>query len=213
MLTGGVGDDTLQGEGGLDTLNGGVSTAVGDTASYAERTTPVSVTLPGGLAGEDTFTGIENVTGGGGDDTLTGDGGANKLLGGSGDDTLQGAGGIDALDGGDEGAVGDTASFAERNTGVTAFSATGMVGEDTFTEIENLTGSGGGDTSSATARRTGCAAAMAPTTWTATPGSTSSRAATAPTPCRVGRTRATRSSAAATPRSTRCATTAPGRRS
>ncbi len=145
VLTGGVGDDTLQGGGGLDTLHGGVSTAVGDTASYAERATAVSVTLPGGLAGEDTFTGIENVTGGGGDDTLTGDGGVNKLLGGSGDDTLQGAGGIDALDGGDEGAVGDTASFAERNTGVTAFSATGMVGEDTFTEIENLTGSGGGD--------------------------------------------------------------------
>ena len=146
VLSGGPGDDTLQGNGGMDTLNGDANTAVGDTASYAERTAPVTVTLPGGLTGEDGFTGIENVTGGSGDDTLTGDGGANKLRGGGGDDTLQGAGGIDALDGGAEGTVGDTASFAERNTAVIALSASGMIGEDTFAEIENITGGGGGDT-------------------------------------------------------------------
>jgi serralysin len=43
---------------------------------------------------------IENATGGNGDDTLVGNGVANRLLGRGGDDSLTGAGGSDFLDGG-----------------------------------------------------------------------------------------------------------------
>ena len=43
------------------------------------------------------ISGIENVTGGAGDDTLIGDSQANVLIGGPGHDTLRGAAGDDAL--------------------------------------------------------------------------------------------------------------------
>jgi len=49
--------------------------------------------------GSDTLTGIENVEGAGGDDTITGDGGPNLLIGGSGSDTIDGGGGDDTLQG------------------------------------------------------------------------------------------------------------------
>jgi Ca2+-binding RTX toxin-like protein len=145
-LSGGPGDDTLQGRGGIDTLNGDGQLASGDTASYAERTAGVTVSVDGGLAGEDTFTGIEDLTGGDGDDVLTGNAGNNILSGGPGDDTLQGQAGLDTLNGGAQGALGDTASYAERNTGVTASVTGGVAGEDTYTSIENITGGSGNDT-------------------------------------------------------------------
>jgi Ca2+-binding RTX toxin-like protein len=52
-----------------------------------------------GLA-EDIIRNIENVTGGSGSDTLTGDGLANTLTGSAGNDTLDGAGGGDTMFGG-----------------------------------------------------------------------------------------------------------------
>ena len=55
----------------------------------------------GGVA-EDTIRNIENVTGGSGNDTLTGDALANNFIGGAGTDLLKGAGGNDVLDGGAE---------------------------------------------------------------------------------------------------------------
>ncbi|MGV6821255.1 MAG: calcium-binding protein, partial [Parvularcula sp.] len=54
----------------------------------------------GNDAAGDQYTSIENVIGGTGDDTLTGDGLANQLEGGAGADTLDGAGGADTLIGG-----------------------------------------------------------------------------------------------------------------
>ena len=53
----------------------------------------------GGVA-EDTVRNIENVTGGSGNDTLTGDGLANTLSGGAGTDVLTGGAGNDTLSGG-----------------------------------------------------------------------------------------------------------------
>ncbi len=47
-----------------------------------------------------TFESIENVTGGAGNDAITGDGAANRLEGGDGDDTLTGGAGADVLIGG-----------------------------------------------------------------------------------------------------------------
>ncbi|HJV53156.1 MAG TPA: hypothetical protein VJ652_16935, partial [Noviherbaspirillum sp.] len=101
---GGDGDDVLRGGAGNDTLDGG---AGNDTADYSDDTLGVDVDLGGapGTAtgpgiGNDTLTGIENVTGGSGNDTLHGDDNDNTLEGGSGNDTLFGAGGNDSLDGG-----------------------------------------------------------------------------------------------------------------
>ena len=126
--------------------------------------------------GSDTLSGIENLVGstrgdtligddtdnillgGEGDDTLLGYGGADILLGEEGRDTLNGGAGDDLLDGGDKGdtLIGgggllDTASYADARNAVTVNLKTGVnTGDeaegDILQEIENLVGSGFGDT-------------------------------------------------------------------
>ncbi|GAA0655121.1 VCBS domain-containing protein [Brevundimonas lenta] len=100
-ITGGDGDDVLMGWGGADILNGGAGV---DTADY-RYSSAVNVNLgsgsgSGGDAAGDTLIGIENVIGGSGADTLTGDVNDNILSGGSGNDTLRGGQGLDTLHGG-----------------------------------------------------------------------------------------------------------------
>ncbi|WP_223217093.1 peroxidase family protein, partial [Rhizobium cauense] len=101
VINGGDDNDTLNGGAGNDTLNGGAGT---DTATYAAATSAVTVNLTLGTAsgadGNDTLSSVENVTGGGFDDTITGSAGGNTLVGGAGNDTLRGAGGTDTLQGG-----------------------------------------------------------------------------------------------------------------
>lgn len=100
QITGGAGNDTFLDDGPAgeqDVVDGGAGS---DTASYAGRTTAVSVSLLQPLAGEDQLSSIENLTGGSGPDQLTGDAGANRLSGGPGDDVLSGGDGNDSLDGG-----------------------------------------------------------------------------------------------------------------
>ncbi len=150
LLAGGLGNDVLIGLAGKDTLDGGAGS---DTASYAERTLPVVVTLRdsadttasiNGIV-EDTLRGIDNITGGSGNDTLTGDAAANALLGGAGNDRLKGSLGADTLDGG---TGTDTADFAGTQLpvivilrGATDGSASiGGVAEDILRGIENVTG-------------------------------------------------------------------------
>ena len=114
-----VSDDVLDGGGGIDTV------------SYESADGPVQVDLAAGTAtgqGSDTLAGIENVLGGGSDDTLTGDSGPNYLdgwdgddvlLGAEGDDTLDGEWGTDTLDGGpgtDTCVNGETVSNCENST-------------------------------------------------------------------------------------------------
>jgi len=113
-LVGGLGADIFNGDAndnlftggpGRDTLDGGAGS---DTASYAEKTGAVIVTLSGasdalvtvGGRIEDTLRNIENVLGGKGNDVLTGDELANSLRGGSGADTLSGGLAVDTLAGG-----------------------------------------------------------------------------------------------------------------
>jgi len=104
VLNGGSGDDVLNGGAGNDTLNGGDGN---DTADYADDRGGVNVTLgqPGRATGtgigEDVLVDIENVNGGSGNDTLTGDDGANRLSGGAGNDVIDGGAGADTLLGGD----------------------------------------------------------------------------------------------------------------
>jgi Ca2+-binding RTX toxin-like protein len=103
VLDGGPLNDTLTGGLGNDVLAGGAGV---DTASYQDHTAPVTADLDGdkgddGAPGEhDTIAAdTENITGGYGDDLLTGNGAANRLAGGAGDDVLKGEGGPDRLAG------------------------------------------------------------------------------------------------------------------
>jgi Ca2+-binding RTX toxin-like protein len=124
-LNGGGGDDTLTDSGGdaaADSLNGGAGDDVlsagrgpdgysggdGDdwVPDYANRTTPVTVTLDGtaddGASGEGDNAGadVENVVGGAASDALTGNAADNELIGGGGSDTVSGGAGNDGLLGG-----------------------------------------------------------------------------------------------------------------
>ena len=102
QLQGMTGDDTLVGGDGNDTLNGGEGGETnGDTADYSAATAGqnlninlTSSTATDQFGATDTLQNIENVTGGGGDDILTGDSSANVLTGGGGDDTLMGGTGV-----------------------------------------------------------------------------------------------------------------------
>jgi Ca2+-binding RTX toxin-like protein len=110
-IRGGAGDDLLTGGTDLNYFEPGTGTdrviggPVRDSVSYADHSTPVSITVDGqandGSAGEnDSLTGVEEYRGGSGDDTLTGSEGADSLNGGPGADLIIGAGGDDVLDAG-----------------------------------------------------------------------------------------------------------------
>ncbi len=94
------------------------------------------------LGGNDTVDGLggdDIINGGAGNDTLLGNVGNDILIGGAGRDTLNGGGGV------------DTASYegATNRVSVSLLTNSGTVGQaigDTLISIENLTGSGFGDT-------------------------------------------------------------------
>ncbi len=99
----GAGNDTLLAGAGVDLFNGGAGV---DTLLFGPAFAGVnlslslasgSVSLPDGPL---SFTAIENVTGGAGNDVLIGDGAANALNGGAGNDSLTGGLGNDSLTGG-----------------------------------------------------------------------------------------------------------------
>ncbi|HET9250347.1 MAG TPA: calcium-binding protein, partial [Actinomycetota bacterium] len=95
----GDGDDAIDGRGGVD------------EAAYFDAAGPVVADLQAGVAtgwGSDTLVAIEDLTGSGLGDHLTGDDGPNAIVGGSGPDVLAGAGASDVLigAGGDDQADG-----------------------------------------------------------------------------------------------------------
>ena len=105
-LNGGDDNDLLDGGAGDDTLNGGAGT---DTASFASSTEGVFAGLGNSGSGSaenlsgtefDFFTGIENLTGSGFNDSLNGNDSDNVLTGGDGHDNLFGRGGNDTMLGG-----------------------------------------------------------------------------------------------------------------
>jgi Ca2+-binding RTX toxin-like protein len=101
-LIGGAGNDVLDGRAGKDQLRGGDGI---DLADYSSRTVAVSLSNDGlGNDGDATDGGdgiwadVENLRGGSGDDTLTGNAAANVLDGGPGADSISGGAGVDAVD-------------------------------------------------------------------------------------------------------------------
>ncbi|RVN96199.1 calcium-binding protein, partial [Sinorhizobium meliloti] len=154
-LVGDAASNMFRGALGADFIDGGAGV---DTADYREKTASVDVSLLGasdsfvfvGGVAEDTIRNIENVFGGKGNDTLTGDDFANTLNGNDGKDLLTGGGGADILDGG---AASDTASYRDKtaSVSVTLDGATyttvtvGGVAEDTIRNVENIWGGTGND--------------------------------------------------------------------
>ena len=131
LLRGGAGKDTLYGNGGNDTFIGsGESDQMDggdgvDTVDYSARFESIELALGDEIyedflvngEKEDRVKGIENVTGGLGNDVFTGNGSANHLEGGFGDDIISGGLGDDVLYGNDGadllegGAGGDTFAY------------------------------------------------------------------------------------------------------
>ncbi len=104
----GSGDDVLQGGAGDDSMDGGLGN---DTADYSDAsgsgvTVDLGVSIAqdvGGGLGSDTLSSIENLIGSDFDDTLTGDGNANRFEGGLGNDAIDAGFGSDTVFGGDGG--------------------------------------------------------------------------------------------------------------
>jgi Ca2+-binding RTX toxin-like protein len=117
VLSGLAGDDVIEGGLGDDRLVGGVNSFIGDTASYLNATSGVTVTLALTTAqdtvgaGLDMILQIENLTGSMHDDTLTGSSAVNVLMGLGGNDLLNGGAGGDTMygDAGDDTYVLDNA--------------------------------------------------------------------------------------------------------
>lgn len=119
-----------------------------DTLSYGSATTAdVTVALSAAFASGFGFvSGIENVTGGAGNDTIGGDTAANVLLGGNGNDALLGGMGNDTLNG--QSGI-DTVSYVDETSGFAIDLSAGTARrgspaaavEDTLVSIENAVGS------------------------------------------------------------------------
>ena len=155
-LEGGLGNDQLRGEAGVDQVSY-LNAPSGVTASLATGTSS-------GGAGIDSYVLVENILGSVHADSLTGDAGPNTIVAGMGPDIVDGGAGIDDLRGnigndllrgragsdtinGNEGV--DTVAYnlspAAVTVNLTAGTATGE-GNDTLVLLENVNGSGAGDT-------------------------------------------------------------------
>ena len=159
------GSDTLLGAGGNDLLNGGAGNdlidggAGRDTIVFTgNAAAKVNLSLTGGQNtgyGTDKIVRVENVTGGNGNDALSGNGAANVLSGRGGNDRLLGGGGNDSLDGGTgndtlEGGAGtdrivfDTNANIRVSLATTALQTTGA-GRDKIIGVEQIQTGGGDD--------------------------------------------------------------------
>lgn len=105
-LEGAAGDDMLAGgmatgPDGADIFVGGAQGPAGDTVTYESRDDDVGADLGGGaddVDGDNISSDIDNLTGGDGDDSLTGDGDPNTITGGAGGDILSSLANADRIE-------------------------------------------------------------------------------------------------------------------
>jgi Ca2+-binding RTX toxin-like protein len=139
-LNGGAGDDTIRIEGpfnGNDQVDGGDGIDELQLLPDDDRDLNVDMTagnVTDGTIGTQEFVGIENITTGGGDDTITGDDADNVLTGGAGADSISGGLGNDTVIGGtgDDSLYGDvtptepvTVQNSSFDSGSTSWTTTG----------------------------------------------------------------------------------------
>ncbi len=161
-ITGNGGNDALDGGGGTDvfhaTIDDGDDTYTGgegtDLLDLSKTFAGASVDLRSGSStsaetGTDLLSGIENVRGSKGNDTIVSDDAANILHGEAGNDTfVMCADGVDDHVNGGHGS--DTADYGEVTMAISADLETGVangedIGTDSLTSIENLLGTSAGD--------------------------------------------------------------------
>ena len=149
-LTGSGLNDTLEGNGANNVLNGGAGT---DTVSYEHAGAAVTVSLAitaaqnTGGAGTDTLSLFENLTGSAFNDVLTGSTAANVLMGLAGNDTLNGGAGADTMSGGlgnDTYVVDNTGDVVTENANEGTDTVQAGVTYTLATNVENLTLTGTG---------------------------------------------------------------------
>ncbi|MES2722473.1 MAG: calcium-binding protein [Pseudomonadota bacterium] len=165
ILIGGAGDDTIYSFGGHDTLSGGPgddlfrtqydfflsteppSAAVieggegFDVLAYDKAAGAVTIDAGLGVAGGDTFTGIESLVGSPFGDSMAGGGAGDILLGRNGDDTIDGRAGNDSI----EGNVGNDLIFG----GAGSNYLRGVEGDDSMVgggDFDDMNGNTGADT-------------------------------------------------------------------
>ncbi|MCA3413588.1 MAG: calcium-binding protein, partial [Roseomonas sp.] len=134
-LIGSVNDDVVRGNGGSDSIDGGLGSA--DVADYRNATTGISVNLATGAAQD----------GQGGIDTLVG---IERVWGSAFNDTMVGGNGNDVFDGGDGSDVaaynGNASTQAVSVNLLDGRASDGLGGTDTLISIENVWGGAGNDT-------------------------------------------------------------------
>ena len=134
-ISGGDGSDILKGSLGTDTLDGGVGS---DWADYRGTSLAVTVNLATTTAqntggwGTDTLVNIENVFGGLGNDSLTGNALGNTIRGGLGNDFMDGLAGGDYVDYRDITTVGLTIDLSLTTAQITG------AGTDTILNFESI---------------------------------------------------------------------------
>lgn len=114
-IRGGVGIDTIYGGANNDLIYGGIDgdfvygdngvgniAGTSDTLDFSDLSSALVIDMVNGTVNTtaSTFSEIENITGGSGDDQITGDSNANTLKGSAGNDTIFTSDGIDFIDGG-----------------------------------------------------------------------------------------------------------------
>jgi Ca2+-binding RTX toxin-like protein len=155
FLYGDAGEDSLFGGLGNDTLDGG---AESDILNYETETTAIKVIMTsagGGTAvgsgiGSDTFTSLETIISGSGNDTFYTAAGSETIGTGIGNDIIYASAGWDLYSGGDGEDVVSYGGFTQGLTftfSIDVILADSLNGDrDYLYEIENITGGAGADT-------------------------------------------------------------------